>query len=311
MKKANVLVMLSLLTTAVFSTSGFNSYYGSKGNKLVVLQVSDSLANIEYCYIDFKGSYISKFDTLKFIQDKYVGKFSKVLAKNNGFIFKPGDILLHQGIPDSSFNKMRNLGYLRNINLKYNAILGWTGFKLDELNVENCSNNTSLNPETFRKNLRLAYDSLIDLYTSIKTTEKFNKLIIQDCRLFQKTYLESTDSSEIYRIWGFLATGKPKKNSMMFYFLQYPIAVLPFTIIFNGYLDFGLSSTIFVYPALIGFEKLIVNTIYSGSTYKVIFINQDKKKIVIKIRKSVLLGDDYNYILPFSFEKNVLNEKAW
>ncbi len=307
MKRVFVLSILCLFTTIVFSKSGLNSYHGSKGNRLVVFQLHDSMATVEYCYINFKGSYVCKFDTLIFNQNIYTGKFSKVLVKNNDFIFKPENVLLHHGVPDSSFNKMRNLAYLQNIKLKYKTVLGWTGFKLDELNIENCTDKTSVNPEMFRKYIQLSCDSLIDLYTSIKTTGKFSKVLIQNCRPFPKTYLESSDSAEIFRIWKLLAINCPEKNNMLFYILQYPISALPVAF-FN--LDFGIFSTIIVYPALIGTEKFIINAYYSGSTFKVTFIkkNNEKDYSVIKIRNNVLIGENYNYSLPFNFAKEIFNK---
>ncbi len=84
-----------------------------KGNKLVIVPIKDSIALLDFCHVNYIDQYVGKFNTLKLNKHWYVGKFSKIVLKNNGLQFKPGNLLLKQGIHDKSFNKVENHGYLQ------------------------------------------------------------------------------------------------------------------------------------------------------------------------------------------------------
>ena len=74
--------------------------------------------------------------------------------------------------------------------------------------------------------------------------------------------------------------------------------------------EYVILASGITYPVLIGTEKLIINRLHSASTYKIIFISCDKNAsdCVIKVRNSIIWTDNFNYHLPFDFEKVVLNK---
>ena len=281
-----------------------------KGNKLVIIQIKDSIALLEYCHVDYKDQYVSKFDTLELNKQGYVGKFSKIVLKNNGLQFKPGNLLLKQGIPDTSFNKMRNLGYLQYTDAKFNQSFEWAGFTSTEFNKGKWESKSALNPEDFRNKIQNAYDSLYLIYSSKETTAKFKRVIIRNTRLFPKTYLDNSDSLEILRVWKLLASGKPVENKMLVFYLQYPLSLVPMLVLGLGF-EYAILGSGIVYPILIGSEKFIFARFKASSTYKILFLQHDKKmkNLEIKVRNSKIMGENYNYKLPFDFEKDLLRKK--
>src|ERR1035437_5785343 len=304
--RATFMLVNLLITVHVFSAD-FKSYSGRKGNKLALVQVSDSIAYVEYCYTNFRNLNFTKFDTLKLVQDKYIGKFSEIRVKNNNLLFRPGGIILKKELPDTSFNKMRNLGYLQYTNARYEVALKWTKAKLNELNASRWTQISNINPDEYKNTIRNTYDSLFNYYSSKGYVQNFNKVMIRNCRLFPKKYLESTENTEIERIWKLLSTGIPKKNNIIPFIVQYPISALPLAV-FD--LDVAIVSTPFTYTALIWTEKFIINRLHAGSTYKIICIsnNEKIKSCMVIVRKSKILGNYYSYMLPSNFEKEILRK---
>jgi len=300
-------MLVNLLITVHVFSADFKSYSGRKGNKLALVQISDSIAYVEYCYTNFSNLNFTKIDTLKLGQNGFIGKFSEIRVKNNNLLFSPGGIILKKKLPDTSFNKMRNLGYLQYTNARYELALKWTKAKLNELNASHWTQISNINPDEYKNSIRNNYESLFNYYTSKGYPQNFNKVMIWNCRIFAKKYLESTDSIEILRIWKLLSNGIPKKNSIIPFIVQYPISALPLAV-FD--LDAAIISTPFTYTALIGTEKFIINRLHAGSTYKIIFFsnNEKIKSCVVKVRKCKIIGNYYSYLLPFDFEKEILRK---
>jgi hypothetical protein len=299
-----------LLSFSLISAQGFVSYYGNNRKAVVYVQVSDSLAYVEYSYNDLRGTYHSKFDTLKCYKNKYTGSFSQIRIDSNKLLFKPGKITLSHQKPDSSFNRIRNMGYLQMINSRYQMALAWTGANLNDFSIEKWKSEKMIltKPEDYKKIIVHTYDSLYHYYTSQAYARRFNKVIIKNGRLFSKKCIESTDSVEISKIWQKLSFGSPIKRSLFCYLGQYPIAIL-IPVMFTITFEFSLLVSPLIYSTLIYAEKFVGNRFSAGSTYKIIFLSTQNKvnKCLIKIRKSKIIRDDYIYILPFNFEKILFN----
>ena len=293
----------------MFSNGSFISYYGILRSTTVFVKLSDSTAFIEYSHTGYHMRlYNLKFDTLKFNKNKYSGKFSTIQVLGENVIFNPGNITLKQGEPDSSLNKRRNLGYLQNIDADYKKALKWTGLKLDDFELKKWSqkNDINLPVEVFRFIIVNSRDSINRYYTSAYC-QKFNEVIIKDCRILPKKYLESADTSRIHKMWHLLSTGVPKQKSNIPYLVQIPIPFICLAI-------FGVNpiilAAIIVHPitcwALLNSEKFVANRLTARSTYKIIFISNGTHKNCIKVRNSKIITSDYNYSLPFNFVKNEL-----
>jgi hypothetical protein len=95
---------------------------------VVAIQLKDSLAKVEYCHSNITGVWLTRFDTLKLSHNKYIGKFSEIEIRDKKFLFKPGNINLTEGQPDSSFHKFRRLFKLSGRATNQSFIMDWRGF---------------------------------------------------------------------------------------------------------------------------------------------------------------------------------------
>jgi hypothetical protein len=305
----NKLILLTaglLISVSFYAIPDIKSYYNRKGNKLVIIQLRDNIALVEYCFLDYKNKYHTKFDTLQLNQQVYAGKFSKLRFHEDVLIFKPGKIILKEGIPDTSYNKQRNLGYIQFMESKFTTAFDWTQIQFNEFPIEQWKSKIRIDPAKFKKEVQLRYDSLNSLYTSQKITGNFKKVIIRDNRICPRKYLESEDTTEILRIWRLLSTGYPSKKNMFPYLMQYPITIIPLAEI---NFDAALLSSIVLYPVLIVSERFVINRIYASSTYKISFIPKNNKdsNTDVEVRNAIIKGNNYNYKLPFIFEKEILH----
>jgi hypothetical protein len=309
MNKLLLLCILGLMTSVVGSSSpGLKSYYARKGNKLVIVSIGGTNALVEYCRIDYKYQCFSNFDTLTPTQKGFAGTFSRMVFKNGDFFFMPGNMLLKEGIPDSSYNKMRNLGYLRREEELFNRSFEWTGFTFTEFGTGKWANQFSLPVNEFRTKVQYACDSLSRFYTSQKTTRNFKRVIVRNCKLISTTFINSSDSLEIFKLWNLCSTGNPKKNRQGIFYWQYPLSMVSLLVL-GVEPEYAILGSGIVHPVLIGTEKLLIDRLHSASTYKIFFLPYDKKAsdCVIKVRNSIFRTDNFRYHLPFDFEKAVLN----
>ncbi len=306
-KNRVILSMVGLfLSMNLFSINDQNFFIGKKHNSLVIIVIKDSIAFAEYDYVDRNRIAHCKFDTLNYHFGKFKGLFSEINLKNGTFMFKPGNFNLQPGIPDTSYNYLRDLGYLHFMNEKLKITFKWTGLALSELNTDDWKGGLLLNSEEFRKKVDMEFDSLYQKYTSYTITANYANVTIRNCKLKPDIYLESNDSVQIIRIWRLLSSGKPEKINVLPFLAQYPLSLIPLSF-FN--FDVAVLSTPFVFPALIFTEKLIYTRAHARDTYAIIFYPVDKKAkpCTIKVRNSIIICDDYHYNLPFKFENQVLN----
>ena len=287
-----------------FSMSAQNSpafFYGQDKRKVVTVDLRDSVAIIEFCHSNISGTWFTRFDTLKFSNVGYRGRFYEIVIKQGIHILKPGNIVLSPGIPDVLYNQVRNKGYSYYINEKLKRTLTWTGGNLTEFKSARWNQDRLLllNPETFKQMANDTYDSLHVYYTSSLYSGKFKKLVIRDYRLIPKKYIDTSDSAKIREIWQLLSKSSVKDRNLLPYIIQYPIPVAALSII-----DFevALLASPLTYPALIGSEIFIGNRLLSRRTFKVIFYMNGKRQNVLKIRGSRIIDSDYIYQLSSDFK---------
>jgi hypothetical protein len=298
-------ILISLATSA---NDGGVPYFGYKRSVFVNILIKDNKAYVEYCYPDFMGMSNTKFDTLRLDNNRYVGKAFSIKEVKGDLVFLPGSIKLKSGEADNSFNLKRNMGYLQYAGREFKKRLKWTGEKLDEFDNRNwkSSNIVQLPANDFKIKITSIADSLFRYYVT-SYCRKYNEITIKDNRLIPAKYLESNDTAEIYKVWALLSRGVPRQKSLVPYLVQFPVPIL-------GLAGLNLNPVILaapvVYPAcylaLIGSEKLLANRILARSTYKITFTGNNGK-CIIKVRNSKIIRNDFNYLLPFNFEKTVLH----
>ena len=296
-----IFILTLFLTINIIAGTDYKEFYGIRYNNFAVIKISDSCAFAEYYYTDRNNITHCHFDTLSRIDGKFTGKYSKMIIKNNTLIFTPGNIRLKDGIPDSSLNIIRNSAFINYLSDKLKISLGWTGFNFEDFNNFKLNQIPDSDPNIFRQTFTFKYDSIYQKYTSIIITRNYSSVTVRNDRLFTGNLFVSTDSIELLRVWKVLSSGKPLLNSNLPFLVQYPVALVPLSF-FN--FDVAVLSTPFIYPVLIGTEKIIINRINAGKTLVISFISKDNnsKNCVIRIRNSTIIGNNYNYLLPFSFE---------
>lgn len=308
-KKVLLVIGGVFLSLAGFGNGGNGSYYGFKRSIFVHIRIKENKAFVEYCYPDFMGMSNTKFDTLNLDKNAYKGRFFSIKPVKNALIFSPGNIELKSGEPDNSFNRKRNLGYLQFASREFKKRLKWTGEKLDELEPAGWASSSivQLPANEFKARIDNVSDTLFRYYAYVYC-HAFHKITIRDNRVVPRKYLESIDTAKIYWIWSLLSKGAPKQRSLIPYLIQFPVPIL-------GLAGLNVNPLFLaapvVYPAtylvLIGSEKLVVNRVSARSTYKITFSGTNGSR-TIKIRNSKIIRNDFNYLLPFDFEKSVLED---
>jgi hypothetical protein len=184
--------------------------------------------------------------------------------------------------------------------------LSWTGGDLTEFRSSKWvqKSQVSLNAENFKCNANSAFDSVRTYYFSNLFAQKFGKVVIKNYRIVSKTYIESSDSARINKIWRFLSQASAHERNLNLFLIQMPVEVAALSVID---FDLALLTTPFVYPALIGTEIFAGNRLLARKTFKIVFYphNRVGKKLVLKIRKSKIICSNYIYQLPSDFKANL------
>jgi hypothetical protein len=306
MNRNLLIITISLiLSFQLFAQQKVCKYWGTTKSILVIANMTDSLAVIEYYFTDIFGNSQVKFDTLHHTEENFKGKFSQISMENNELLFKPGKIKLVQGTPDESSNQKRNLSYLNYKKRQFEKSMQWNGEVAQSFNAKKWVDSLdNFGPDTFKKFADLAFDSLKCFYTSIFYCSKFSSIEIRDNSLFHKVIYKSTDSAEIFKFWNLFQGSYPVKRNLTAYYIQLPlyafiIAVLtPFEYppVFGG---------LAAYITLVSTEKLVIDRLNNKSNFTVLFYEkspQTPKCLKLKIRNSKIITDKYKYILPVRFE---------
>jgi hypothetical protein len=277
--------------------------YGYNHHSVVYVQMTDSLAYAEYCYSDLKGLVHTKFDSLKITKNsQYEGNFSVIRSINGKLIFKPGNIALKPGVPDTSFNKMRNQGFLDFKSNQFTRKFQWVGLGQNSFYIATWNGRELyyLNPASYQKAATLAFDSLSNFYTSKAFTSRFNKVIIVNSRIFSRKLLESRENEEIFKLWKQLSGGKPEKRNSTGNFIQF-LVILPVSAIYFKKEYLYIPAAILAYPIIIFAEERVIDLINAKNTYKIIFYGIDGSKTKLKIRNSKIISENYKYLLRSVF----------
>lgn len=289
-----------------FAQHTLPKYQGESKRKIVIAEIGDSTAIIEYCHSGISGIWNTDYDTLKRTGNRYTHKRYEIWEEGGQFLFKPGDIKLTQGLYDSFFNQAVNQGYTNYLDRKIKRALTWTGADLSEYTSNKWIQLASLNPVLFKEKANAVYDSLQAYYTSAEYIKRFSKLIIRDYRIIPKRYVITTNQDEIFKIWRFLSQTEGRDRNILPFLIQYLIPVATVSIF-----DFevALLASPFTYPALIATEIFVGNRINSGNTFKLIFYENGKRQNVLKIRRNKIICGNYMYNLPDDFKQALSTNK--
>ena len=293
----NLLIIFLLISNEILAGDLPTSLHGEGRRTIVNVTANNSVLYVEYCHSNISGVWLTRFDTLKLVNNKYVGLFSEIETKDKNYFFKPKNIKLSEGQSDTSFNKFGNDGYLNYMDKQLTKTLAWTGADLGEFKSAKWERRCSdiSNCMEFRRQTNNTLDSIRNYFKSDLPSRKYNRLVIKSYRFFSKKQI-ITDSLKINKVWKYLSHNKPSDRKLFPYIIQMP---MEFALLSLYDVDIALMAQPFVYSALIGSEIFVGNRLHARSTFKLKLYpaGKDCKKLKLKVRKNGIITSNYIYQL--------------